>query len=292
MGKTICLSGAASGALPRAFFVHDGKAIGPLGFEQAPLDFTGDPIAFLKSHWPDTTVEYATLDAGEYHPRMFRSIYPQGQGYPSPEETGETPFGEFLLSVEQESILCDDLSSICRVVHPSPANKSAFGSAIRNLLMATCTEIESQFKGIMTANRYPTPPHDRWSTKDYVRVCAPMKLDEYKVRPLRYRASPPITPFIGWNAGQPTKSLPWYDAYNATKHDRQGNLNRATLEHAIAAVAALNVLLLAQYGLQSLMRYPAAFAFFSVESLPLWEARDCSYPPLRGGSGVGVDFRF
>ena len=51
---------------------------------------------------------------------------------------------------------------------------------------------------------------------------------------------------------QPVSLL--YAAYNEVKHDREVNFKRATLRHAIEAVAACVVMLAAQFGLEALKR--------------------------------------
>lgn len=42
-----------------------------------------------------------------------------------------------------------------------------------------------------------------------------------------------LAPFSTWDSKQPTQSLQWYAAYNFTKHDREANLNKATLNDLV-----------------------------------------------------------
>jgi hypothetical protein len=42
-------------------------------------------------------------------------------------------------------------------------------------------------------------------------------------------------------------SLPWYRAYNASKHDRQEDFKKANFENLVAAVAGLLVLISSQF---------------------------------------------
>ncbi|PZQ98337.1 MAG: hypothetical protein DI539_29490 [Flavobacterium psychrophilum] len=56
------------------------------------------------------------------------------------------------------------------------------------------------------------------------------------------------SPFRDWDVIKPTVSLVWYDAYNAVKHNRGVNRHKASLKTVIDAVAAIHVLLEAQYG--------------------------------------------
>ena len=52
------------------------------------------------------------------------------------------------------------------------------------------------------------------------------------------------SPFSPWSTGG---SLPWYDAYNTTKHDRHSEFERATFENLIDACCGLLVVLSAQF---------------------------------------------
>jgi hypothetical protein len=84
-----------------------------------------------------------------------------------------------------------------------------------------------------------------------MKLLTPMLLDSYQLSLQSYPHFPPFTPFGGWDAAAPTKSLTWYDAYNKTKHDREENLKFATLQNAVQAVGATVVMFHAQFGLQS-----------------------------------------
>jgi hypothetical protein len=52
------------------------------------------------------------------------------------------------------------------------------------------------------------------------------------------------SPFEPWKTGA---SLPWYQAYNQTKHDRSAAFKNATFEHAIDAVCGVLAILSAQF---------------------------------------------
>ena len=64
-----------------------------------------------------------------------------------------------------------------------------------------------------------------------------MRLDAYAASFPSYPRLKPVSPFLGWGtSGKPSQELDWYDAYNATKHNRENEFGRSTLEHAFAAV--------------------------------------------------------
>ncbi len=69
-----------------------------------------------------------------------------------------------------------------------------------------------------------------------------MRLNEYAIDFPFYPWLDAIVPFKGWSASAPTKSLRWYDAHNAVKHDREREFARGTLGHAFEAVAGCVVI--------------------------------------------------
>jgi hypothetical protein len=52
------------------------------------------------------------------------------------------------------------------------------------------------------------------------------------------------SPFSAWSSDS---RLPWYEAYNTTKHDRHSEFEQATFNHLIDACCGLLVLLSAQF---------------------------------------------
>jgi hypothetical protein len=80
---------------------------------------------------------------------------------------------------------------------------------------------------------------------DYKKLNATHHLASYEVSlPVWNGRSGVRTPFAAWNAGA---QLPWYAAYNATKHDRRAIFHHANFEQTLDAVAGLLVLLSAQF---------------------------------------------
>ena len=57
------------------------------------------------------------------------------------------------------------------------------------------------------------------------------------------------SPFAAWASGA---SLPWYQAYNATKRDRHSQFDQATFDHVLDACCGLLVVLSAQFATNDL----------------------------------------
>jgi len=213
------------------------------------------------------------LNPGEYYPRMAR---------PSDQHPLEAPGAcpgaasdaNFVAGAQgQLATLVRQLNRICQTVQPVPANFASFGHDIRNLLILACTEVESHWRGVLAANGVIL---DRPSTDDYIKLRAAMRLDEYAVRFRSYPWLEPARPFAGWrSSGKPSQDLVWYTAYNAVKHDRENEFFRASLENALASVAACVVMMVAEFGIADGLGQSSEFwANFDIPEVPSWPLSD------------------
>ncbi len=184
---------------------------------------------------------------GKYYPRIYRRgldqwSYDQGHII-------ITNFDSITLnqSIINSCILLKKLNQLFETISCDETNYDTFGYEIRNLLLLACMEVESAWNGILTANSY-TSKSGQNTTVDYFKLCAPLYLKDYEVVFKLYPNIKPIRPFINWEQANPTKSLLWYDNYNKTKHDRESNINLATFESTINSIAAVIIMLFAQFG--------------------------------------------
>lgn len=194
--------------------------------------------AWMKSDGELTEIHQRPLSVNEYHPRIYRpgaqeAIYRYQPG---------TVIEQSAVAIE---VLLDRMQQLFRVVEPDATNLAVFGHEIRNLLLLACMEVEASWAAVLNANTYP---HSRMTTKDYVKLCGPLHLAEYGLMLTSYPMFPPMRPFFGWDQSNPTVSLPWYDAYNRTKHNREKHFSAATLENALNAVAGAVIMFFAQFG--------------------------------------------
>jgi hypothetical protein len=216
------------------------------------------------------------LAPDEYYPRMAR---------PNSQHPAESP-GSNPVNYQQRSLIESgrgqlialryQLEEIFRVVHPGQANFSVFGHEIRNLLILAATEVEAHWKGVLAANGVRSS-----DTRDYVKLANALKLGEYSIKIPFYPWIEPIRPFDRWApSATPTKDLSWYDAYQAVKHDRENQFERATLFNAIKAVCGCAVMMFAQFGTSGFHHRNEINSFFDVEEAPAWH-------PSETYSGVG-----
>lgn len=192
-----------------------------------------------------------TLGYTQYYPRMFRQI-----SGPEPLSVYGQDFSGDVVAFE---LLESSLERLFRVIEPSESNGGVYGHEIRQLLILACTEVENLLKRVLVSNGYPSPKDDRWTTRDYVKVQGPLRLSWYSSELARYPDYPAVHPFHGWDIEKPTTSLNWYEVYNKTKHDRGESLKLATFCHAVTAVAAVHVLLTAQFGFGLLENHVGRF---------------------------------
>ena len=180
---------------------------------------------------------------GTHFKRMYRPLVTQAAMGPG------VPVVTMNESVVALKILLSKLEELFETVEPSDENLQTNGHKIREVLLLACMEVESAWTAVLKENNYKMQPNQKYlTTKDYVKLAGPMLLDTYSMHLSSYPRLGELLPFKGWDKDKPTESLLWYAAYNKTKHDREGNLHYATLEHAIAAVGAAVAMVYAQFG--------------------------------------------
>ncbi|EMS1343890.1 hypothetical protein WKL52_003797 [Salmonella enterica] len=149
-------------------------------------------------------------------------------------------------------VLIEKLDDIFLYVESSTHGLISYSHKCRELLILACTEVENQWVSIISDTNL-SRSSGRYSTNDYVKLLDKCFLSEYKIQYLNYDGLRNFKPFDGWNANNPTNSLPWYEAYNKTKHDRSGAFHFSTLENVMDAVAACVVMYCVKYGPFSLL---------------------------------------
>ncbi len=144
-------------------------------------------------------------------------------------------------------LLIHRLDELLHFVEPTRASLQTYSHKARELLILACTEVENYWKSYLRIADVPSTSGG-WGTKDYVRLAGPLHLSDYVVSLPRYMDIDPIRPFSGWSSEQPTRSLPWYHAYNKTKHDRTSYFSEASIWNCLQAVAAVIALFSTRFG--------------------------------------------
>jgi hypothetical protein len=140
-------------------------------------------------------------------------------------------------------LLQEDLRRLFQFIEPADANLHTYSFRIHELLLRTCVEVEANCKAILSENGYSTSGN--WTMNDYRKIQNSHLLSEYSVKFPVWEGSNNIRqPFFAWSTGS---SLPWYSAYNATKHDRHNQFHQATFGHLTDSIAGMVALLAAQF---------------------------------------------
>ena len=152
-------------------------------------------------------------------------------------------------------LLQDDLKHLFEYVEPADGNSGSYSFRVHEISLRACVEVEANCKAILEENGYMQPrkkprtktgkASDDWNMADYKKLEASHRLSAFQVKIWTWYGSHNMrTPFASWASGG---SLPWYDAYNATKHDRHVNFAMANFGHTVDAVCGLLALLAAQF---------------------------------------------
>jgi len=142
-------------------------------------------------------------------------------------------------------LLQKDLEEIFDYVEPSDQNLHCYSYRIHELLLRACVEVEANCKAILVENGYSKGKGKDLDMTDYRKIEQSHKLSEFAVRVPTWSGADDLrTPFVAWGAGNP---LAWYQAYNATKHDRHTAFRNATFEHMLDAVCGCLIILSAQF---------------------------------------------
>lgn len=145
------------------------------------------------------------------------------------------------------SLLLSRFDDVAQFIQPDARNLSVFSHQLRELLILACTEVETSLRGVLASADPSMNSESRLTTSDFYKLCEPLHLREFSLELRHYPSLPKLRPFLNWDKTKPTKSLGWYDAYNAVKHDRANAIHKATLKHCIEALAAAVAVYCAQF---------------------------------------------
>jgi hypothetical protein len=141
-------------------------------------------------------------------------------------------------------LLLKDLQELFDYVEPADRNLACYSYRIHALLLRACVEVEANCKAILRENGYSKSGD--WNMGDYKKIERTHFLSAYEVKVPNWTGTRALrSPFAPWASGA---TLPWYEAYNISKHDRHSQFEEATFEHLIDASCGLLVLLSAQFG--------------------------------------------
>ncbi len=176
-------------------------------------------------------------------------------------------------------ILIQKLQDILLYVEPSSEGLKTYSHKIRELLILSCTELESSFKAYKFGKNM--------GMNDYIKILDFVDLSKHKLSLVGYANPYKCCPFKNWDKKEPTKSLKWYDAYNQVKHNKSDSFHLANLENCIDAIAANIVLFAIRYSPATLYNENDVCSNLVRSSLDfrLEESKDFYIPVFEGGKG-------
>tara|TARA_R110001583_G_scaffold194730_1_gene366775 strand:+ start:67902 stop:68873 length:972 start_codon:yes stop_codon:yes gene_type:complete len=177
----------------------------------------------------------------------------------------------------------NSLDNLLYTIEPSKKNFHSYGQKVRELLILACTEVEYLLLRVLLENGYDEKKS--YTTQDYIKCLPLLKLNEYTVVLEQYPNIETFKPFEKWAETKPTKSLRWYDAYNSVKHNRGGNLENANFQNLLDAIAAIHIIIEAQYGInvfKKFKQYADAKSVFRSTARPTWKTNEISAPLFSG----------
>jgi hypothetical protein len=140
-------------------------------------------------------------------------------------------------------IILKDFKNLLDYIEPADINLPTYSFRIHELIIRVCIEVEANFVAILKENGYSKT--GIWSMNDYKKVNVTHRLSDYEVKLPVWNGQENIRrPFEAWNTDS---KLPWWNAYNKTKHDRHKEFEQATFETLTNGMCALIALLSAQF---------------------------------------------
>ena len=248
-----------------------------------------ETIRRTETHWFEAQGGFhqLTLAPGEYYPRMARpnNAYPHESPGSNPGHRDALDF--IAVARGQLFALAAQLHRICQTVHPVDGTLDVYGHDIRNLLILACTEVEAHWRGVFVANGHRKP---RYTVRDYVELDRAMGLERYAVLFLNFPWLPPVRPFDGWTVNK--GRLPWYQAYNAVKHNREEEFHKGSLRRAFEAVSACFAMLCAQFGSVNTIRGTELQGVMALADAPAWPLAEVYTHPYGAGGYRAVNYPF
>lgn len=143
-------------------------------------------------------------------------------------------------------LLQKDLEHLFEYIEPDDHNLECYSFRVYDLLLRASIEVETNCKAILQENGYAKTSN--LTMNDYKKIEASHRLSGFEVKMPVWRGRNGIRgPFRVWSVDQ---ALPWYQAYNKTKHNRSEAFKDATFKHAIDAVCGVLVVLSAQFTIE------------------------------------------
>jgi len=284
MARAFLVVSKAANELDRVYVLHDDKLVLLQNHHiRIELDAKRALTDVIKQYeretWPSQQPEKevleAEIDVGAYFKSIARPTDLQQHNLFNPLAKDENEVAKRYMR-EHDSI-ARDIEGCFDVVSPAVENYESFGIQFEKIIYFCCVGVEGLFKKLLTDNNLSTKDV---GTDTFFKLKPFLRINEYQLSFVRYPWLPALSPFSEWNAEQPSKSLPWFGAYNALKHDKQNNLHRATMKNALQAAAGYYALTYAIFGGQMFYGFLSDQFFLNFDVRPHWQVTELYFPPI------------
>lgn len=190
--------------------------------------------------------------------------------------------------VRAYEIIQQDILKLFEYIEPSDQNLRSFSYRTHELLMRSCIEFEANCKSILLKNGYESPNGKNMTIEDYKLIEHSHKLSKYEIKAPHWIGSKnTFKPFEHWKTGC-SYPLPWYTAYNNTKHDRTEKFHEATFQQMLNAAGGLVTILTAQFRNEDFHSQ----GYFTAESASEFEHAIGGYFLIRYPSSLPFEERY
>jgi hypothetical protein len=140
---------------------------------------------------------------------------------------------------ENFKLLLSDLEETFRYVQPLEKHLSVYSLRYYELLLRASTEFESACKEKLIELKLSSVDPKQFNIKEYHKLAEPLELSQYSVI---YNFQPlyGVEPFEEWKASH---ALSWYQEYNAVKHNRNSEFEKANLANVLSSIAAVFIVI-------------------------------------------------
>jgi hypothetical protein len=137
-------------------------------------------------------------------------------------------------------LLVQDFLRVCEFIEPADCHLHVYSHRLFELLLRTCTEFESLSKEILEAHGLAQLDH--LYVTHFVAIAPILELQRQKAIASFWRPeAKTLSPFEDWTPAN--VSLPWYQGYNAVKHNRNAEFSQATLKNVRDAISAVFIIM-------------------------------------------------
>jgi hypothetical protein len=137
-------------------------------------------------------------------------------------------------------LLVGDFLRVCEFVEPTDTHLDVYSHRLYEILLRACTEFESLCREILIAHGFQKDTN--WNITDFVKVAPLLDLQRQVSTALFWRPDPVnIAPFENWTPQAPSR--PWYQGYNAVKHNRNAEFPHANMANVRNALSAVFIIL-------------------------------------------------